>query len=422
MKIELITFGRELLDGRRVDTNSAWLGRQFISMGFAPQYHQTVDDTVEDSMAAIRLALSRSDWIIATGGLGPTADDLTFEALGRALEQNLTFRPEVFEQIQARFLERGRVCPDSNRRQACLPEKGEVLANPLGTAPGCRVEVDGRRIFCLPGVPSEMIYLFSRYVVPEFRQQMGDARKWVERSYQFLGIGESQLEEWIERSDVRSVQGGEVEIAYTSHFPHVDVTLRLAPEREEDTTAMCEEADRRLRADLGEYLMAVDDQTLEARVVDVFRQRNLRLAVAESMTGGLITSQLVNVPGASAVLERSYVTYSNLSKIEQLGVSQETLRIMGAASKACALEMARGARIVSGADVGIASTGIAGPTGERPGKPVGLTYLAWAGPGVEEVREYQFRWERNRNRMLAAFEALRGAIRLVESHHFIGKK
>ncbi len=422
MNIEIITFGRELLDGRRVDTNSAWLGRQFVSMGFAPVHHQTVDDSVEASAEAINLARSRSDWIITTGGLGPTSDDLTFESLGRALKQNLTFRPEVFEQIQARFLERGRPCPDSNRRQACLPEGGEVLANPLGTAPGCRVSLEGRRIFCLPGVPSEMIYLFSRYVVPEFRKEIGDERKWMERTYQFLGIGESRLEEWVERSGIRELPNADVRLAYTSHFPHVDVTLLLAPHHEKDAENALQTADQILQAELGEYLMAINDQTLEARVVSTFKERNLRLAIAESITGGLITSQLVKVPGCSDVLDRSYITYSNRSKIEQLGVSQETIRHMGAVSKACALEMARGARVISGADIGVASTGIAGPTGERPGKPVGLTYLAWAGPGVEEVREYQFRWERNRNRMLAAFEALRGAIRLVESHNFKGKK
>jgi len=406
--VEILTFGDELLDGRRIDSNSGWLGRRLTSLGVPPRFHQTVADTMEDSVAALRLALSRSDFVLCTGGLGPTQDDLTFEAVAQAFGQKLTLRPEVWERVRGIFESRGVPCPESNRRQALLPEMAKVLDNLIGTAPGCSLEIGQRILFCLPGVPVEMTELFELYVAPELRKRLGEKRR-LEKVYKFVGLGESLLEERLEKAGLRQDGKADLRVAYTASFPQIDVTLSSI----DDSTL--QKADRLVRRELEEFLVAIDAETLEANVLEICRKRKLTLAVAESITGGQIGSLLVGVPGSSDVLDRGFVTYSNRSKVELLGVKSETLERHGAVSEECAMEMARGAKEKARVDVAVAVTGIAGPAGGSPEKPVGLTYVAWVGPDFEEVRRYQFRWERNRNRMLAAYEALKGLKALLSA-------
>lgn len=411
MIVELITFGDELLDGRRVDTNTAWLGRRFTALGFPPRYRQTTTDRMDDIVAAFTLALARADVVLTTGGLGPTADDLTFEGLARALGRELAFVPGVFEKIQGMFAARGLACPASNRRQAMLPRGAVELPNAWGTAPGLRVDEGGKAVFCLPGVPMEMKNIFDASIAPWLASRAGPGRR-AEKIYTFVGLGESLLEESVDRCRLGELAGGEVRIAYTASFPSVDVTLSALSPSDEGNAELLAESDRRLRAELGRYLATEGGKALEEKVVEDFTAGGRTLALAESFTGGLVAAKLIDVAGSSAVFERGWITYSDRSKIEQLGVGTETLARFGAVSRECAIEMAIGAQRASGADFALATTGIAGPGGATATKPVGLAYIACVGPDLENktgtyVEEFRFRWDRNRNRLIAVHECLR---------------
>ncbi len=411
MIVEILTFGDELLDGRRVDTNTAWLGRRFTAYGVPPRFRQTVSDRPEDIANAFRLALERSDFILSTGGLGPTADDVTFEALGKALGQPLVFHDEIFHRIEARFHDRGLRCPEANRRQADLPEGAVEIPNDWGTAPAIRLETRGKLIFCLPGVPVEMENLFERGVRPQIERLLSASGRRVEKIYCFTGLGETFVEEAVQKCRLGEIPGGEIRIAYTVTFPVVDVTLSVLPESPEGAQAMLVRADRAIRRELGDHLLTEGNETPEQRLLEALKKRSRTLAVAESVTGGMIAAQLVGVPGSSDVLRGAVVAYSNESKVSLLGVLPSTLEKFGAVSQACALEMARGAQKKFGSDYAVATTGIAGPGGGTPEKPVGLTFIAWVGPDLELVRRYHFRWERNRNRMAATYESFRELIR-----------
>lgn len=417
MIVELITIGDELLDGRRIDTNTAWLGRKLSSLGIRLRFRQTVTDRVEDIVDAFQKAKHRSNIILTSGGLGPTSDDLTFEAVAKAVNQKLIFHPKVFEKIQEKFEKRGLKCPESNRRQAFLPKGAVSIENERGTAPALRLDWDGTLIFCLPGVPNEMTHLFEKAVQPELIQQRIPNIILKERIYKFVGIPESYLEEVIEGLKFSNMTKGDVRIAYTASYPQIDVTLLLAASHESEIMEFFQYADKQIQEKLGEYLVAKDEETLESRIVKTLTKRNFKLAVAESLTGGLLAAKIIDVSGSSKVFERGFVTYSNESKKALLNVSKETLNKNGAVSEICALEMAKGAQRNAKVDVAVSTTGIAGPTGGTQDKPIGLTYIACVGPGFENVKRYQFRWDRNRNRMLAVYEAMRSLIRFLENKH-----
>ncbi|MFH1262091.1 MAG: CinA family nicotinamide mononucleotide deamidase-related protein [Pseudomonadota bacterium] len=414
MIVEVLTLGDELLDGRRIDTNMAWLGRRFTALGVPPRYRQSTTDRMEEIVAAFQLALTRSDVVISTGGLGPTADDITFEAAARALGRDLEFRPEIWTKLEERLSKRGFRILDSQKRQANLPKGAMEIPNEYGTAPGCLIEEKGKLVACLPGPPREMIPLFEKGVLPEIEKRLGTSGRRLERSYHLLGLPESYVEEAVDRCALPKISGGEIRIAYTESFPQIDVTLSVVAKPGGSALRLLGKADTAVRKELGEYLVSLDAETIEGRVVREFAEIGLHLAVAESMTGGILAGKIVDVPGSSSVFERGFVTYSDRSKIELLGVSEETLARHGAVSEECAAEMVAGAKSRAGTEVAVATTGIAGPTGATEKKPVGLTYVAWAGPAGTEVARYQFRWDRNRNRMMAVFESLRGLLRLAE--------
>ncbi len=417
MILELLTLGDELLDGRRVDTNTAWLGRKFTALGIPPRFRQTTTDRMEDIVAAFQLALSRADLVISTGGLGPTADDITFEALAKALGRPLEFYPDVFRRIEKRFEEKGIRCPSSNRRQAMLPRGTVELVNEWGTAPGGKIEEEGKTVFVLPGVPLEMENLFERHVQPKLEEALEIKERRFERIYKIVGLPESHVEERVDACKLSEIKDADIRIAYTASFPQIDVTLSAAS-KSLSADKIFKETDKRISESFGDHWVALNQETLEERVIRELQNRKWTLSVAESLTGGLVLSQLINVPGSSEVIESGVVAYSNKSKVELLGVAEQNLQNNGAVSESCALEMAKGIQKRAETTLAVATTGIAGPGGgATPEKPVGLLYIAWVGPQVEEVRRYQFSWERNRNRMLAATEALRGLLRIVAGPH-----
>ncbi|RMF55807.1 MAG: CinA family nicotinamide mononucleotide deamidase-related protein, partial [Bacteroidetes bacterium] len=349
----------------------------------------------------------RAEVVVVTGGLGPTHDDVTREAVAAFAGVPLRFDEALFEQIRARFARRGYTIPESNRTQAMVPEGFDVLPNPIGTAPGLwwATELEGRRriLVVLPGVPFEMRTLVEREVLP--RLQAYDGRRVVRhRTLLTTGIGESHLQEKI--GDVRQLLGPDLGLAY---LPGTSgVRLRLTARAADAATA--EQRLARLEAALREridrYLFGEDGDTLEGVVGAMLRERGLTIATAESCTGGLVSHRLTNVPGSSAYVMGAVVAYANEVKVALLGVDAAVLEREGAVSEAVARLMAAGARHHLGADVAVATTGIMGPTGGTPDKPVGTVWVGFADAGGTDARCFRFAHDREVNKALSSTAAL----------------
>jgi nicotinamide-nucleotide amidase len=361
MNVEILSTGTELLRGKNVDTNAAWLARELADAGLEVLHHQTVDDHFGRLVDAIKLAASRSDLLIMTGGLGPTEDDYTRTAVEEAFHRPLAYRPELWKRIQARFRRTGTRMATINQRQAFLPEGAVALPNPNGTAPGFMLREGPVRFVALPGPPREMQPMFLNYVLPKIRTR-SDFDVWTGNSF---GIPEGTVDEIVKR-----IVGGRATYGLTVKWGRVNISVRAEGPRRKKVLA---DLSRRVCAALGECYM---DAELHEVVARKLIETGTTLAVAESCTGGLISHRLTEVPGISEVLLESVVTYSNESKVRRLGVDPALIEARGAVSEEVARAMALGVARSSGAKVGIAVTGIAGPGGGSARKPTGLCYMA----------------------------------------------
>ncbi|MDD5261629.1 MAG: competence/damage-inducible protein A [Methylacidiphilales bacterium] len=368
MIVEVINTGSELLLGHTLNTHLGYLSSRLLPLGLQIQRQQTVPDGPEIEHA-LREALSRSEIIIVTGGLGPTSDDLTRDIAARLFQAPLEFHPEILEIILGRFARRKICPPDMVRVQAFVPKGAAVLPNEHGTAPGLYFERDGKHIFFLPGPPNELHPMFEDSVLPRLRGLSAGRAAILSKTLRVYGQGESFVQEAVEKP-VKKL--GAIEVGYCARAGEVDLRLMA---QDPDLLARAADLARHL---LGHSVYAEDEAGMEETVVHLATQKNCTLATAESCTGGLVAHRLTNVPGASAVFLRGWVTYSNLSKIEELGVREETLRAHGAVSAETASEMARGALQKSKAALAVAVTGIAGPGGGTAEKPVGTTFFALA--------------------------------------------
>ncbi|NLC53002.1 MAG: competence/damage-inducible protein A [Firmicutes bacterium] len=389
MRAEIISVGTELLLGEIVDTNAAFLSEELAALGIELYHRTTVGDNAQRLKQAITEALARVDLVLTSGGLGPTADDLTKETVAEVLGLSLVLDRPSLEAIESYFAKTGRPMTENNYKQALIPEGGAALPNRKGTAPGVSVRKGGKWVVCLPGPPQELIPMFREYVRPQLEaESRGVIRSRVLRLY---GMGESTLVQEI--ADLLSKQTNPALAPLASEG---EVRLRITASAE--TVAEAEAAiiglERKLRARLGHTIYGVDDETLEAVVVGFLKQRGETLAVAESCTGGLLANRITDVPGASAVFDRGVVAYSNRSKEELLGIPAAVIERAGAVSPEVATLMAQGVRDRTGSDWGIGITGIAGPGGGTAEKPVGLVYFALVGPGVSLVREARFTGDR----------------------------
>ncbi len=372
MRAELISVGTELLLGQIVDSNAAYLARLLALHGVDVLHKQTVGDNLQRVREAVELALSRADLVVMTGGLGPTEDDLTAEAVALAAGVPLVLDQAVADTIAGFFAQRRRVAPESIFRQARIPNGAQVIPNTRGTAPGLIVPVGQRTIFMFPGVPHEMEGLVAGGLVPwlEARTQSNVIRS---RVLRIAGLGESVVEERVR--DL--IHGSNPTVAPLAKLG--EVQLRITAKGTPETTAvLIAEAESALRDRLGDAVFGTDDESLHEATARLLVERRLTLALAESCTGGLVASRLTEVPGASAFLKAGFIPYSNEAKIRDLGVPEALIAEHGAVSAKVAAAMASGARRQARADVGLAITGIAGPTGGTPTKPVGLTYLSAA--------------------------------------------
>lgn len=402
---EVLCIGTELLLGNITNGNARWIAEQLAALGISHFRQEVVGDNRERVIQAVREASSRCRILITTGGLGPTPDDLTTEAMAAAFGAPLVEHPEVWADIQAKAAARGRVCSPSIRKQALLPEGAAVLPNPTGTAPGMIWSpVPGFTVLTFPGVPSEMKAMWQATAAPWLLQAGVAQGVFASRMLRFWGVSEAALAEDI--ADLLARENPTV--APYAGAGEVKLRITARADTPEAAEALLEPVEAELRARIGTACYGVDEQSLAVVVLKLLRQRGQTLAVAESCTGGGIGAALAAVPGASDVFLGGVIAYANAVKQELLGVSPEALATHGAVSDPVAIAMAEGARRTTGADWAIAVTGIAGPGGGSAEKPLGLVHIAVAGPDGTTSEGVGFGPTRSRHwiQALTAGEAL----------------
>jgi nicotinamide-nucleotide amidase len=402
---EVLCVGSELLLGNITNGNARWIAEQLAALGVPHQRQMVVGDNQERLMAEVRQAAGRCRVLITTGGLGPTPDDLTTEAIAAAFETPLVEHPEIWAEIQARLSARGRICSPSNRRQAFLPEGAAVLPNPTGTAPGMIWSpVPGFTVLTFPGVPSEMKAMWQQTAAPWLRQSGLAAGVFASRMLRFWGVSESALAE--EMADL--LEQANPTVAPYAGAGEVKLRITARAEHQADAEALLLPVEREIRRRTGQSCFGVDEQSLAEVVLQQLRLRGQTVAVAESCTGGGLGAALAAVPGASDVFLGGVIAYANGVKQGLLGVPAELLQAHGAVSDPVAQAMAEGARRATGADWGLAITGVAGPGGGSDEKPVGLVHLAIAGPDGCSSEGVRFGTSRGRTwiQTLSAGEAL----------------
>ena len=386
MKTAILSVGTEILFGQIVNTNTVYLSQQMNMLGFDVMYHYTVGDNPKRVEEMIDLAFQDCDLILTTGGLGPTQDDLTKEVACKALDDTLVMMDDVLEEITKYFKTLGREMTENNKKQAIMPSRATVFHNDAGTAPGFALEKDGKYIICMPGPPREMKRMFQKSVVP-FLQSMIDGALYY-RQIRFFGIGESMLE-----TQLLDLIDNQTDPTLATYAKEGECSLRIASKRatEEEAEHAVDEMLEKVKERVGHYIYSCDDEELAQVVADRLMEQGLTLSSAESCTGGMFASTMTDIPEISQCFDRGLVTYSNQAKMEELGVSAGTLEKFGAVSEETALEMVEGLKRVSGSDVCISVTGIAGPGGGSEEKPVGLVYIGFSYGDKKICKKIQMR-------------------------------
>lgn len=382
MKAVILSIGTELATGQAVDTNSAWIARQLTPYGVRVIYHLTVDDDTADLAGAFARAAIEADLVIATGGLGPTPDDLTREALAVAMHVPLEECESARKALETLFAGWKRPMPERNLVQAMLPKGAEVVPNDWGTAPGIRAELSGAIIFALPGVPREMKNMFAAHVRPVVEARMG-APSVAERTLRCFGIAEAVLADKL--GDLLDREKNPL-VGTTASGAILSVRIVAQGKDAADAARLADRASAEARRRVGDPVFGEDDDTLQSVVSNILMDRGETISAAESCTGGLIAKRLTDIPGSSAFLLEGLVTYSNESKTRLVGVPAELIAQHGAVSEPVARAMAEGARERARSTYALASTGIAGPGGGSADKPVGLVFVALADDAGTEVK------------------------------------
>lgn len=405
MRVAILSTGDELTSGRTLDTNANFIADQLLRGGHDVVAILVVGDYRERIAWAWQTALQQADVVLSTGGLGPTADDLTTETIGAFSGRRLVLDQTVADRIRQMFSAMRREMPQNNLKQALFPEGATVIPNALGTAPGFRleVEVDGQTRHCvvLPGVPREMKPMLLEQVLPWLQQLDGGTDTYLSHEFQTFGCSESALDELV----AGAIEPEVGRVAFRAAFPQISVRVTVHGPAGEIEERLRETA-RRLRERIGSYCYGEGDTTMEAVVGELLARNGATLAVAESCTGGLIGHRLTNVPGSSAYLRADVVAYGNDAKRSLLGVSLDALERYGAVSTQVAEEMASGVRRVADATIGLATTGIAGPGGGTPDKPVGTVCIALATAARTHSQRYQLWGTRDWVKLLTSQIAL----------------
>jgi len=399
MKIAVITTGDEVLQGIIVDSNSAWISERCVEAGHDVILHASAPDDMDAIGSVLSCAAQRADCVMVTGGLGPTADDITIEAAARAFGVNLVRDEGVMREISSFFERIGRPMSSSNDKQALVPDGSEILPNRVGTAPGVKVKLGEADFIFLPGVPKELYQIFSDSVEPWLSGCAEGAR--ASLVLRCFGLPEASIDERLQGVDLCGAR-----LSFRVKFPEILLKLVARADAEGKAKGTVEAASDNIRDRLGHVVYGEGERTLAGVVGEMLLAKGMRLAVAESCTGGLISSTITDVPGASRWFDRGLVTYSNESKEQELGVAHGLIAERGAVSEDVARAMAEGVRDGSGADIGLAVTGIAGPDGGSEAKPVGTVHIALASVDETGAWEYHFRHERLWFKQLVAATAL----------------
>ena len=411
MRAEIITIGTEILLGQTVDSNSAWMGQRLSEVGVEVQRITSISDQPSAIVAALDAVLPSTQWVLITGGLGPTKDDLTKHVLTDYFEDRLEYRPEIFEHIEALFAKMGRVPNALNRPQADFPVKAELLRNAMGTAQGMLWTEHGRRYVSMPGVPYEMKHILETAVLPRMRAEQAEIH--VHRYFVVQGIPESDLA--LRIADWESALPEGISLAYLPSPGVVKLRLsaHVASEGEQAMRAQMDQEAAALKVLLGADCYAEDLLPLEVVVGELLKAAGQTVATAESCTGGSIAARLTSIPGSSAYLIGGVVAYSNTVKEQQLGVRKADLLVHGAVSEPVVRQMAEGVRKRLKTDWALATSGVAGPDGGSEAKPVGTVWIALAGPNGTWSKKFSMGLNRSRTvekSVLAALDALRRAL------------
>jgi nicotinamide-nucleotide amidase len=416
MKAEVLTIGDELLRGEIIDSNKSFLSDRLLSLDVETHFHSSVRDDPSAMTDAFRRAASRADVVLVSGGLGPTRDDLTSQVLAESFGRKLVRDEEALEGIRAFFRAVGREMSENNAKQADFPEDAEVLANPIGTAPGFAIEEQGTLFFCMPGVPREMHKMMDEQVLPRIAQRAGGGQVVRARLLRTFGTGESMLDEQLK--DVAA--SGDVSLGFRTSFPDNYLRPLARAASAEEAEAKLDRVCEQIRERLGAIVYGEGDDTLPVVVGRLLRERGVTLAVAESCTGGLVAEQLTEVPGSSAYFLGGVVAYANEAKVRFLGVPEALLEEHGAVSEPVVCAMAEGVRERFGADFGVATTGISGPDGGSEEKPVGLVHIALSRVEGTHAEHFVFPLDRHRHRRLTAQAALDWVRRAVLGVELLG--
>ncbi len=403
MTAEIIAIGDELLIGQVVNTNASWLGEQLSRAGVPVRFMTTVGDNGEDILASLKLALTRADFIIATGGLGPTHDDITKKVVMEFFEAGPLVQDEqVLAHVRGIFTRRNIPMSLVNEEQALVPAKARVLWNAHGTAPGLLFEKNGKYCAVMPGVPFEMKSITASGIL-SFLQKHAGGQIIRHRTVRTFGIAESNLSEKL--APISELEQ-HCKLAFLPSYFGVNLRITVAGREHDEVERRVKAVEEIILAKAGKYVYGYDDDSLEEVVGRKLREQKVTLALAESCTGGLLAHRLTNVSGSSEYFLCGYITYSNAAKIELLGVPEEIITQHGAVSEPCALAMAAGAKKMSNSDYAVAITGIAGPSGGTPEKPVGTVWIGLASPQRVSAKHFLFANDRIVNKERFAQAAL----------------
>ncbi len=404
MKIGILTIGNELTSGRTQDTNSSLIARQITAQGWQVALMMSVGDEEEAIKEALDFILGKSNAVIVTGGLGPTADDITTACIAKAFDQKLVLNEPALRHIKERFEKFRLKWTENNTKQALFPQGATPIYNPAGTAWGFSLPAGEKMVIVIPGVPTEARLMLTEGVIPLLRSSFpNDARHIETHTFKLFGLPEALVDSTL--ADVDFERLG-VELGFYPHFPENHLVVTARSDSPEENKKRIAQARREIEKRLGANIFAQGEETIESLAAALMTQRGLTIALAESCTGGLIANRLTNIPGSSAFLDRALVVYSNKAKTELLGIPDELITTQGAVSAETARLMARGARQAAGTDLGLAVTGIAGPDGGSPAKPVGTVFIALADSTTTCSRHFAFRWDRLRNKTISAQAAL----------------
>jgi nicotinamide-nucleotide amidase len=404
MKIGILTIGNELMNGRVTDANASFIAREVNQQGWSVDAIMSVGDDFALIKNRLDYLMPLTDAVICSGGLGPTSDDITTEAIAKAFglplytdENVLAYIKDLFTKFNLRWVE-------NNAKQAMFPRGAEVIPNLRGTAPGFLLIVKKKLIFVIPGVPAEAKMMMTEEIIPSLRKHFPQNEQYaVKQTIKTFGLSEAAVDDRVKDIDFDSMG---VNIGFYPVFPENHIVLISRSKTQDQAQTNLQKAQDEVATRVRDYIFAYGEETLEGVIAGLLIEKKLTIAVAESCTGGMITDRLTDISGSSNYLERGLITYSNAAKISLLGVPAEIIEKHGAVSEETARLMAEGVRKIAGTDLGLSSTGIAGPSGGSKGKPVGTVYIALADSKQTICRHYSYRWDRKRNKEVFSEAAL----------------